>query len=119
MKLTRVKQIIELCIELWTWLAKTGKVKSEWPRWKEFTGILSRKHLASHAFCWLCYIDNHKLNGKDREIHTPCTVCPYNKKYGHCNSGGRPYVKWNNARTPHTRKKYAKPFLKQIETLKK
>jgi len=97
MKLTR-KKAIELCIELWTWLAKTGKYKEDWPKWKEYGKKLHN--------CWFC------------AYKKMCSLCPYYQKYGHCNSADTYYNKWKDAKTSRTRKKYAKLFLAQIKTLK-
>jgi len=96
MKLSR-KKAIELCIELWEWLAKTGKRKENWPEWKKYGDILND--------CWFCvYVIQHKKG---------CNYCPL-----HCFEGcfGTYYGKWDIAKTPRTRKKYAKLFLKQIKS---
>ena len=48
MRLTR-KKAIELCIELWAWLAKTGKRKWAWPEWEKYEEIEND--------CWFCEYD--------------------------------------------------------------
>ena len=108
MKLSR-KKAIELCIELWTWLAKTGKRKSEWPKWDKYSG-----HIINE--CWFCEHNGQRYGG--------CIYCNnhciYYKKYGHCNPEDTLsyFGHWNEAKTPRTRKKYAKLFLAQIRSLK-
>ena len=115
MRLTRKKQIIKLCIELWTWLAKTGKMKSQWPEWEKYP------FAKEYPYCWFCYFDNNTLAGRPRKGGGGCVFCPYYKKYGHCNSFKTepPFYKWNNVTTPRTRKKYAKLFLEQIKALQR
>jgi len=95
MRLSR-KKAIELCIELWTWLAKTGKTKSEWPRWKEFGDIDND--------CWFC----------EYTTNTSCSHCPLVKILG-IDCAASFYSNWEKARFPRTRKKYAKLFLEQIK----
>ena len=120
MRLTR-KKAIELCIELWTWLAKTGKHKKEWPDWEKWykksndaTPLLANQ-------CWFCYYDNFTTKGTRRKNGGHCQNCPYYKVFGHCyREKPHPtyYWKWEEeAETPRTRKKYAKLFLEQIKTL--
>ncbi len=107
MKLTR-KKAIELCIEAWTIHAETGCRKSELPE----------KHRGMNSDCWFCEYNNHASNGSRRKNSGVCATCPYLKKYGHCNTGGTYFSRWDKARTPRTRKKYAKLFLGQIQSLR-
>jgi len=111
MKLSR-KKAIELCIELWEWLAKTGKTKVKWPGWEKYDDVID-------SSCWFCHYNNHTVRGDRIRTSGTCTKCPYLKKFGHCNTEEPPtyYGKWDNAQTPHTRKKYAKLFLEQIKKL--
>jgi len=102
------KKAIELCIVLWTWLAKTGKKKWEWPGWNKYGDI--------NNYCWFCEYTAQKNYGCVR-----CDICIYHKKYGHhCNRESLKtyYSSWANAKTPRTRKKYAKLFLEQIKQCK-
>jgi len=97
MRLTKEKAV-ELSIELWTWLAETGKMKYEWPEWYKYPDI------ACH--CFLCeYAD--RRNG--------CSSCPYSQKFGGCNSGH--FSKWTLSRTTRTSRKYARLFLEQLKQL--
>jgi len=111
MRLTR-KRAIELCIELWEWLAETGREKEDWPRWEEFGDILSH--------CWLCEYDRrqciryHRL-GEDWY----CYYCPYNKKFGRCDENSNTlYSSWSRQDNEEGSKKYAKLFLAQIKQCK-
>ncbi len=106
MRLTR-KKSIELCIELWEWLAETGGYKEDWPKWKEY-GTISN-------YCWFCEYDTRRSLGEGH-----CNHCPFEKQYGHCNTITEVsyYPKWIKAKFSRTRKKYAKLFLEQIKELK-
>ena len=116
MRLTR-KKAIEVCILLWTWLAETGKRKENWPEWEKYNIRIA--HIARHDYCWLCYYDNHTtFKGSDRYGGGECLYCPYYKKFGYCNNDEEYFNCWIEAKTPHTRKKYAKLFLGQIKTLR-
>ncbi|MCK5016912.1 MAG: hypothetical protein KAS32_07550 [Candidatus Peribacteraceae bacterium] len=115
MRLTR-KKAIELCIELWEWCAKTGKRKGGWPGWEKYDVAIEH-----HSYCWFCYYDNHTEVGGKRARGGECIFCPYRKKFGyHCNNDGPQtlFNKWDDAKTPRTRKKYAKLFLNQIKDIK-
>jgi hypothetical protein len=115
MRLTR-KKAIELCIELWTWLAETGKAKEDWPEWKKYGEIRHR--------CWFCeYTVYRESVNKNKEGSICGKYCPL-KVYGGCIGGidgkdGTFYNGWDDAIFPRTRKKYAKLFLKQIKAIKK
>jgi len=114
MRLTR-KKAIELCIELWTWLAKTGKKKEKWPEWEKYDVIKND--------CWFCehLIYQQKRNEEYPTKILPCIkYCIYYKKYGKCQDNGKTiFDEWDEARTPEERKKYAKLFLGQIKTLRR
>jgi len=108
MRLSR-KKAIELCIELWTWLAETGKHKEQWPEWVKYTG----HYIESD--CWFCEYDRQRrLKTKERRCYHCLFVgsleisCVKNYYYG----------KWANAETPQARKEYAKLFLEQIKRIK-
>ena len=112
MRLSR-KKAIKLCIELWTWLAKTGKKKVEWPEWEKYKAY--NKPIDSHTTydCWFCEYGYQRNTMSDR-----CKSCPYNRKYGHCFNPESYYDLWEEAKTPLIRKKYAKLFLEQIKKCK-
>ena len=110
MRLTR-KKAIELCIELWTWLAETGKEKEGWPEWEKYGKIA--------AYCWFCEYNDNKISAKARHSASPyrsCKKCilPGNEDQ-RCHGLG--FYKWVFANTPDDHKKYAKLFLEQIKAL--
>ena len=124
MKLTR-KKAIELCIELWTWLAKTGKKKKEdWPKWENYRNYNRPRGSSTAESCWLCeYGYQRRKSTKKGET---CDYCPYKRKYRIvCNADIDDtddkqlfyYSRWEDAKTPRTRKKYAKLFLEQIKSI--
>ena len=113
MKLTR-KKSIELCIELWTWLAETGKRKSDWPGWKKYKSLT--KGIEDAVWCWFCLYNNRKQ--RKEQWDADCRSCPYFKQYNFCSNREQPFADWFDAKTPRTRKKYAKLFLEQIKSLR-
>lgn len=106
MKLSR-KKSIELCIEVWTWCAETGKPKEEWPRWSEFNTEYNT--ICNH--CWFCDYDSIQLY---KFRHKSCFYCPL-KSYFKCHCSKTAYGKWAKVKTRRTRKKYAALFLAQIK----
>ena len=110
MELT-AKKAVELSIELWEWLAETGKEKANWPEWKRNGGHYPC--VTSH--CFLCeYNDRH---GGDMPMN--CSPCPYYGEHSFCREYRNPYEKWYQAETKPTKKKYAKQFLEQLKTILK
>lgn len=107
MKLTR-KKAIEICKELWTFLAETGLGKGDWDGWKKYGEMAS-----GCPFCEYC--ENHL-----KEAVYFCEPCPYSQHFGDCTTteDDTPYDKWFWARTKQGMKKYAKEFLAQLEQLK-
>jgi hypothetical protein len=105
MKLTR-KKAIELCIELWTWLAKTGKKKEDWPKWVEYD--------YTYNDCWFCEYGSQQV---EKYNGCTCQYCPLIKKLDML-CGKSYYGKWSCTKAPKTRKKYAKLFLAQIKQCK-
>lgn len=116
MKLTR-KKAIELCIELWEWLAETGKRKEDWPERERYQKYCKPVGTSIMSNCWFCEYDyQHPIKGD----YSSCPACPLIKHSGFgCEEKGSYYLKWSNAKTLKTRKKYAKLFLEQIKTLRK
>lgn len=106
MKLSR-KKAIALCIELWEWLAKTGKKKEDWPNWEKYGDIQDD--------CWFCEYatQRRQVNKNDGSI---CIYCPYYKKIG-IKCFYSLFDDWDYAKTPLARKKYAKLFLEQIKSI--
>ena len=105
MRLTR-KKAIELCIEMWEWLTETGKKKDDYPFSEKQLKYSSDYYPESR--CWFCeYCLQHKDDG--------CKGCPLGGNKCECQYMA--YNKWNYAKTPRTRKKYAGLFLGQIKSL--
>ena len=102
LRLTR-KKSIQICIELWTWLAETGRQKTGWPGWGKY-GRMS-------CGCPFCEYAERKHG------FASCDDCPYFEKFKSCDSDDAPYEKWFDAETLTQRKKYAKAFLAQLEQL--
>jgi len=107
MRLTK-KKAIEISIELWTWLAETGKEKWEWSGWKKYGHMLCN--------CALCEYDNRACERLGGEW---CSHCPYYKRFGDCQGEEEftAYANWAEAETEEERKKYAALFLEQLKQL--
>ena len=96
------KEAVEKSIELWTWLAETGKEKFEWE------GL--DRHLISD--CFLCEFTS------PGNVFSNCNRCPYYEEFGGvCFKSKSVYDKWENALSKPTRKKYATLFLEQLKSL--
>lgn len=106
MKLSR-KKSVKFCIELWTWCAKTGEDKEDWPRWDEFKGICNN--------CWFCEYDYNQWLKHETHSLSECFYCPLKERFGHCTKAA--YGKWVEAKIRRTRKKYATLFLAQIKDI--
>ena len=98
MRLTK-KKAIEESIELWEWLAETGKEKEDWPEWNEDENILN-----DCFFCEYSYRRSGALGCKYCPLGRDC----YDTAFG----------KWDKARTRPTKKKYARLFLAELKELK-
>lgn len=107
MKLTK-EQAIDYSIELWEWLAETGKYKEDWPEWGKFGKVDSH--------CFLCGYDTYS-QAMLKDEADDC-ICPYNDKFGGCADEDTPFQLWCSAETIKERKKYAKLFLEQLRSLK-
>lgn len=107
------KKAIELTIELWEWLARTGTLKPTWTKWVGNGGEYVKPRFA----CFLCEFANITLF--DELGGSKCkTICPYGKKYGFCAENGSPYSKWEEAPEGSPDKKaHAEEFLAQLKTL--
>jgi len=118
MRLTR-KKAIELCIALWEWLAETGKKKEDWPEWEKYKDC---KGLNDAHWCWLCLYNNRKQR-LPQSISECNYACPYYTVYGFCANiyarNDKPFLMWEDAKTPRARMKYAGLFLEQIKSLEK
>ena len=94
-KLTRVKAL-EICRDLWDYLAETGSYdKNDWPGWREHGRMRHACPCCEYAKmdCSFCLFLGCWRN---TDFSTPC-----------CDLVS-PFRKWCDVRTPKTRKKYAK-----------
>ena len=91
------KRTIELHREQWEWhFHHPTKQKEDWPRWEVNGGNIPNVD----NLCFLCeYSFAH---------HTSCKQCLLKWPHFGCMSKGGPYGAWIRARSPRTRKKYAK-----------
>lgn len=109
MRLTK-KRAIEISIELWEWLAKTGaEDKAKWPGWKNY-GFM-------RCDCPLCEYDFRHRRGSCFKI---CDYCPLERGYNGCYF--TPYDNWEDEAvfgkaSPTTLKKYAAEFLEVLKGL--
>jgi len=104
MKLNR-KKAKEICIELWTDLAKTGKYKKDWAGWEKYGGMDND--------CPFCEFACNSAGG----VVDACDRCPIVESgWVDCYEMG--FEEWVRARQPRTRKKYAKIFLERLLGLK-
>lgn len=104
------KRAIELCIELWTWLAETGEwKKSYWPRWPELITLYGGE---IWGYCWFCEYDT-QMDVRYKNSQKKCKYCPLSKLYGSC--GNTAYNDWEEAETTADKKLYAAKFLSQIK----
>jgi hypothetical protein len=98
----------DLCIELWTFLAKTGMGKGDWPRITEFTGLVF-----DCFFCeWTMQQGNESIT---------CPICPIQASGPHAYNclNVESYYLWEHAESDEERAKPAKEFLKYIKTITK
>ena len=110
MKLTK-KKAIEITIELWEWLAETGKDKEDWEGWKNLASMVYNCPLCEYAtvtgrvFFW------------DRARRHYCPLPENNNGRAYqCFKLG--YSKWEKAERSNTCQKYAKLFLEELRKLK-
>ena len=94
------EQAVNISIELWKRMAKTGSDdKGSWKGWAKYGYML--------LDCPLC------------EYSTYCEIdCPYHLKFGGCMKFGSPFERWIHCRSTADRKTHAKAFLKQLYQLK-
>lgn len=86
-------------IDLWTWLASTGKRKQEWPQWKENGGPIEDGPSGNH--CFAC--DATKVCNKG------VSDCPveWSTGIGSCNSPLSEYGLWLATSDIEVRKRLA------------
>ena len=97
------KKALQITADLWEWLEKhPSKAKRNWPGWKENGGNIEDINGNSCACC--DYVTT---------ISRDCSACPLIKLWQEVSSdcygrGSGYYVRWCDARSPKTRKKYAR-----------
>ncbi len=104
MRLTK-KKSMEICIELWTYLAETGNEKKDWPGWERYGKM--------DAGCPLCHYAYQHQPEEEVRCNCPLDRSPFNGCYS-TYYGDWYYFendKWD-------RKKYAGLFLKQLKEIK-
>ncbi len=104
---------------MWTFLAETGKTKSEWPEWDATEGGPDWEGQAYDSTyrgieilhsCFCCAVVVARLH---QSIIINCSYCPKQWVRGKanynapCEGKGSPYKRWGDARTVKTRKKWA------------
>ncbi len=112
MRLTE-KRAIKESKPLWAFLAKTGKLKEDWPEWDEASNesdyyVFDGKEIT--AGCFLCEYSN-------RQGKWACDACPYYQEFEYCYNEGASFRLWSIAETKKDRKKYAQEFLDQLNQL--
>ena len=93
-----------IALELWEWLAETGKLKEEWPEWEKYGKMGSD--------CPFCEYDHQQSEVRDTEY---CKTCPIKQKYDDCY--GTYFFEWDEAETIEDRKKYGTLFLEQLKEI--
>lgn len=108
MKLSK-KKALEICLELWTWLAETGgEYKEDWPEWEKY-GYMKHN-------CPCCEYTKKRVRG---DSYSHCLWCPLlsfwpsNSFFGApCCRLTSPYRMWDRTNAPpRTRKKYAQKIV--------
>jgi len=97
-------------IELWAWLARTGRRKSDWPMWK-FNG---GKYPDMRLDCFICQYASDENTAESR-WRRDCDYCPYSFISGtRCYSEGTLYSEWSNAADSESRKECATKVLMEL-----
>lgn len=104
MRLTK-KAALRITIELWTWLAETGRLKREWPGWETYGYMWE--------YCPLCEFDSrHQVSERPACVHCLIVTTGYAV---HCTRMA--YGHWAKACSATTRKRYAAQFLAQLKEI--
>ena len=103
MRLTK-KKAMEICIELWTYLAETGNKKEDWPGWEKYGEM--------NAECPLCEY------GDQNPAKAGCN-CPLDRPpFNGCYNPPSEYENWVEATRDVDEKRFAGLFLKQLKEIK-
>ena len=102
MRLTR-RKALDIAIELWTWLAETGKEKDDWPGWEKYEEM--------EGGCPFCEYSARHGRGCD---------CPFGfvvQPYGNCYA--TPFDDWEGAELKSgDKKRFAAAFLSELKSIK-
>lgn len=106
MRLTK-KRALDISIELWEWMAKTGSnYKGDWPGWEKYGEMFN--------YCPLC-----EYAGAVKIETNRCKKCLLKwGAFGCERQGESQYLKWDDALTKADRKKYAGLFVKQLKEIR-
>ena len=102
------KLAVYRCLDLWRWLAETGKNKKDYPGWKRI--------YSPRSYCWACEY-NYLFHDND------CSKCILKKLWNNndnsesCLNIESPYCKWANTIIVKNRKIYAKTIADYCEEL--
>ena len=112
MKKTRLtkEKALELTFELWKWLGEHPNAKKyDWPGWEKYsTGV---------TYCFICDYVEQKTGEYPDEADVCFKYCILidlwpnigsTGSYSPCCIEPSPFIRWDTAKTPKTRKKYAK-----------
>lgn len=105
-------EALNYSIELWTFLAETGKEKIDWYAWKKF----DRAPMNS---CFLCEYANSK-SGTYHPIEDMCINCSYGKIFGRCEKDNKAYHRWVHSKSTDIegKKKIAMEFLDELKYIR-
>lgn len=104
MRLTK-KKAIEISVELWEYMAKSGSDnKRSWEGWETYGPM--------EACCPFCEYDCRNETYADDKI---CVHCPLSLGESGCYQ--TPYLQWCEAYDKASRKKYAAKFLEVLKGL--
>jgi len=83
------RKALEICIELWSWLAKSEDFrKGNWPGWKRNGG----KYIRVENDCSLCEYDEYR-RGQNKIYKPNCYYCPLKEELDYCDKNSL-YTKW-------------------------
>jgi hypothetical protein len=106
------EKALRLTIDLWEWIAKTGKLKESWPRWQTYKDVMNK--------CFLCEYDSLEGQRQIGEAYIEegdCRFCPLFLTFKKmCTALG--YDKYRQAQTREIRQWAAGLFLQNLKKVK-
>ncbi|MEJ2650175.1 MAG: hypothetical protein P8016_17415 [Sedimentisphaerales bacterium] len=117
MRLTK-KKAIELTIEMWKFLAETGKEKGNWPGWKKYK--LDRHYYENACFlCQWVMNQNHIKRIYEFFDDPDCKYCPLFKRTKEsCYDVHSLYQEWFKVIDIELKKNHAKKLLEFMRKMK-